>query len=357
MLGVDRFPVSPSVHGHTPHKVDIYSIKDTHKLDDPYANPSAMPVDFQSYLLAASPPGFDLHYAIREHFPNRTKEEVQPQTIISSTKRVSRFDNSSFGSRSICVLSPHQECTEETIQNPNVKLSESIKKSSSNGLCKLTKRVSFADDLGGPLVQIRILTARPESPPLLHPEILSSLTKGSSAGVSDLPPIKLNFSQPASDYVAFRNKLESNFVALENVILKDYNLAGTIKVKNIAFEKKVFVRYSTDCWESFTDVDGSYIPTSNGVSLPFDTFSFEIHVSPKMDVSKKLQFAVLFEANCRQYWDNNNGENFEVVSSDWKEKVVDNHNTTDVEVYSTEHSNSWTEFCGWNKMSASTPYY
>jgi protein phosphatase 1 regulatory subunit 3A/B/C/D/E len=201
------------------------------------------------------------------------------------------------------------------------------------------------------------MTARPQSPPLLQPEILSSLTKGSSAEVTDLPPMKLNFSQPASDYIAFRNKLESNYVALENVILKDYNLAGTIKVKNIAFEKKVVVRYTTDSWESFTDVDGSFVPTSNTSGLRYDTFSFEVHISPKMDISKKFQFAVVYHVKSHQYWDNNSGDNFEVVSANWKEDVIDNHNTTDAEVYSMHHSNVWTEFCGWNKMSESVPYY
>ncbi|MRA76055.1 hypothetical protein GH890_32010, partial [Bacillus thuringiensis] len=64
------------------------------------------------------------------------------------------------------------------------------------------------------------------------------------------PPLVLNFSQPASNYLAFRERLESGLVSLENVVLRDYTIAGTIKVKNAAFEKVVTVRHTFDSWKT-----------------------------------------------------------------------------------------------------------
>ncbi|KAK2142808.1 hypothetical protein LSH36_912g01030 [Paralvinella palmiformis] len=328
-----------------------------------------MPVDYHSYLLSASPPGFDLHCGLRDPFTRHLEREKSPTIITASAVgAVSSFLHPWAGQNGfmpgMIYESPRSrrrdESFRETSSETSLRTQGKSEKSSLRGLTrsKSGKRVSFADDLGEPLVEVRVMTERPDSPPLLHPELLSSLKNDQvSARLTDLLPLKLNFSQPASDYVTFRNKLESSNVALENVILKDYTLVGTIKVKNIAFEKKVAIRYTTNGWKSFRDVNATYVPTSNKGSLPYDTFSFELEVSPKQDTASKLEFAVLYSVHDNEYWDNNSGQNYEVLSSDWPENDGENHNTTDRVVFSLNHSDSWTEFCGWNNMSTTVPYY
>ncbi len=219
---------------------------------------------------------------------------------------------------------------------------------------KLKKRVSFADDLGLALEAVRIMTEPSECPPKIRPEILSSLTQGASAGVTETPPLVLNFTQPASDYMAFREKLNQNNVSLENVILKDYNLIGTIKVKNIAFEKSVKVRCTFDSWESTHDIMASYVPSGSSSSKErYDTFKFEMSVPPTMDTKKKVQFCVCFEANNCQYWDNNNGANYEVRSADWSE-IED---TVDQSVFTINYERDWPTYSSWSANDSSVPYY
>jgi hypothetical protein len=55
---------------------------------------------------------------------------------------------------------------------------------------------------------------------------------------------QLNFAQPASDYLKFRSTVERQNVGLENVVLKNdlCKITGTVKVKNIAFDKQVCFR-------------------------------------------------------------------------------------------------------------------
>lgn len=226
--------------------------------------------------------------------------------------------------------------------------------SSSSGKGKLKKRVSFADDLGFSLEVVRIFTESTDTPPRLRPEILSSITIGATAGVTEKPPLVLQFAQPASDYLVFREKLERECVSLENVILKDYNLIGTIKVKNISFEKTVRVRCTFDGWETNTDIVASYVPNNSmdghsSVAARYDTFKFEMSVPPTTDFSKKIQFCICYEVGNSQYWDNNGGDNYEVTSADWKEK--------DDSIFTIDYERDWTTYSSWGSNNSSVPYY
>ncbi|CDS41934.1 Protein phosphatase 1 regulatory subunit 3B [Echinococcus multilocularis] len=155
---------------------------------------------------------------------------------------------------------------------------------------------------------------------LKSPPSLTSPTNGAANW-------RLTFAQPAAQYLAFRQRLESNYVSLENVSManqKDGNdnlyLYGTIKVKNITFEKHVKLRVTFDRWASYKDypaVHNAQLSGSSG-NPPYDTFmfNFSIEVS-KMPEPRELQFAVCFQAGPNgsngEYWDNNDGCNYVVV--------------------------------------------
>ncbi len=174
----------------------------------------------------------------------------------------------------------------------------------------------------------------------------------------------LNFSQPSSNYYRFRKQLEESCVSLENVLLKGFDINGTIKVKNINFEKYVFLRCSFDKWKTYEDFPASYVsydyyssssclinsPASSSVSAAFygigsqshyepkhkeyDTFRFGFmlpkQAGPQMnfkDTSARekkatgsIQFCVCFKSGsgqaAREYWDSNGGNNYEILQYD-----------------------------------------
>lgn len=325
-----------------------------------------MPVDYASYLLAASPPGFDVHYAFRNQFGingggRRNRNPFAPVKPILSTPE---SNDTTSGLDDVCdeisslLVEEFQSAKSQSlpIMVCRSKTQFDLNRNENNCVKVLKKKsVSFADDLGKALVEVRLMYENSDTPPTLHPQIISSLTDGATAAVSDNPPLLLNFKQPASNYAAFREKLDKNCVCLENVILKDYKLIGTVKVKNVAFEKKVTIRATFDSWHTHLDIDGIYAVNANttGLSSHFDTFSFELNVPPNFDPKKKMHFAVCFEASGQQFWDNNSGDNYEVLSANHQQKSK----TTDNGVFDMDHDDRWTEFSNWDSVDNSVPYW
>lgn len=60
--------------------------------------------------------------------------------------------------------------------------------------------------------------------------------------------------------IHYRRRLESIKVSLENVIVKENEsmVVGTIKVKNMSFNKEVIVRASWDNWKTQEDIFCTY---------------------------------------------------------------------------------------------------
>ncbi|KAG0323886.1 hypothetical protein BGZ99_002382 [Dissophora globulifera] len=88
-------------------------------------------------------------------------------------------------------------------------------------------------------------------------------------------------------------------------------LEGKILVENIAFHKHVSVRYTTDFWQSYTEVSAEF--EESVVPSTVDRFSFVI--SLEMDrtmVEKTFCMAVRYQVNGREFWDSNQGKNYHV---------------------------------------------
>lgn len=117
--------------------------------------------------------------------------------------------------------------------------------------------------------------------------------------------LEITFEQPAVQK-NFHTMLRDNLVKLENAIINKNVCSGTIKVRNIAFEKEVFVRYTFDKWKSWNDLQAEYYP--NSCTGYTDTFTFSI-VVPEDDI-KDVEFAICFQCQGNQYWDNNSGKNY-----------------------------------------------
>ena len=318
---------------------------------------AAMPVDFTTYLLSSSPPATNIefisyafsHEAARnfqlEHNGftrpspaeiRRKRNNIKPiilrNTDILNNNCFSDGENSTPSSGTVTPTSP-----------------------SSPG--RLRKKVSFADHKGLALATVRIMSEPSDQPPRLGPNIIDSIAKGVNTDDSDEPPFELKFGQPASDYLAFRDKIEKNCVSLENVILRDYNVLGTIKVKNICFDKKVFARCTFDSWSTSLDIEAKYVqPPGDSSGHSVDTFSFELDIPVDFDSTKKIQFCVCFQTPTGEHWDSNNGENYEISPRKYIPKPIQNlfpsSNTQTLHRVS-----SWTEYACWNHVDTSTPYY
>ncbi|RHZ71240.1 hypothetical protein Glove_261g87 [Diversispora epigaea] len=163
----------------------------------------------------------------------------------------------------------------------------------------------------------------------------------------------------------------SKYVFVESIFLSTdkRKLQGRIHVKNIAFQKIVQIRYTFDFWQSVSEVTAKYATTTvndnnnnnnnnnnNRNKLKnlndFDLFHFSIELidnSRNPIDGKVMYFAVHYQVNGCDYWDNNNGQNYQVnfkrVSSSSNqsshrsitEKKKNNHNNNSLSYF----NNKW----------------
>ncbi|KAK3846111.1 MAG: putative phosphatase regulatory subunit-domain-containing protein [Linnemannia gamsii] len=88
-------------------------------------------------------------------------------------------------------------------------------------------------------------------------------------------------------------------------------LQGKILIHNIAFHKRVSVRYTTDYWQTQTEVNAEFEESIPGSSL--DRFAFKIPMEmDKTKVERSFCFAVRYQVIGREFWDSNNGMNYQV---------------------------------------------
>lgn len=127
------------------------------------------------------------------------------------------------------------------------------------------------------------------------------------------PPWQVTFPQPASDYLAFRRKLDQENVSLENVIVRESEqcLVGTVKVRNLAYDKEVVVRASSDSWSTHEDVHCTYVAQPGsprpGPLILYDTFRFRLTLPV---ASSTIEFCVRYRTEGKESWDNNEGKNY-----------------------------------------------
>lgn len=223
------------------------------------------------------------------------------------------------------------------------------------------KKVVFADDRGLSLTQVRLMNEPSNQPPKLmtvRPYLpksaaASSLSSSSfyqanaagscsgsavvakhlqqqqqQTGSADqvMQQWHLRFSQPASSYVDFRKRLDTDNVSLENVIVRspDKRIVGTVKVRNLSYDKDVFVRCTHDRWAGHVDTPCTYVQNNamvtaaaNGscsvagpapsVAAIYDTFSFQL---PLPVHAASMEFAVCYKSPEFECWDNNDGVNY-----------------------------------------------
>lgn len=176
---------------------------------------------------------------------------------------------------------------------------------------KVKKRVTFADHRGLALTRVKVFSQ--------FDDVIDVPAGVRETPRSPAPPdrLELDFAQPSSDYLKFRRCLEANLVSLERCVLKERAFAGTVKVKNVSFEKRVTLRVSFDAWRSHTDVDCVYVRDAYPNSRS-DTFSFEVPLPADLPPHRRVEFAVRYAVGGSEHWDSNHGNNYSIVRSSAK---------------------------------------
>lgn len=99
-------------------------------------------------------------------------------------------------------------------------------------------------------------------------------------------------------------------------------LVGSVAVGNFAFQKTVACRFTLDYWKITSEVLADYVCEVRPVETPYgqDRFHFAIKLADLVNLeSKTLYFCVRYNVNGQEYWDNNNGMNFQV---DFRKKIL-----------------------------------
>ncbi|XP_026566356.1 protein phosphatase 1 regulatory subunit 3C [Pseudonaja textilis] len=184
------------------------------------------------------------------------------------------------------------------------------------------KKVVFADSKGLSLTAIHVFSEFQENPVWDLQFDLSDLEDiTASLKLHEEKNLILGFTQPSADYLDFRSHLQKNFVCLENCTLQESTVSGTVKVKNVSFEKKVKIRITYDSWKTYSDYDCIYMNNVYGDS-DYDTFSFAIELPPAIPTGQKIEFCVYYQNGDHIFWDNNDGQNYKIVHAEWKSDGV-----------------------------------
>ncbi len=86
-----------------------------------------------------------------------------------------------------------------------------------------------------------------------------------------------------------------------------YDYAFIANLKNLAYEKNVFARYTTDNWATYHDIPLSYEKSSfNGA---YETWRAAFPVDEITDYSQ-FEYAVCYQVNGQEYWANNFESNY-----------------------------------------------
>jgi len=125
-----------------------------------------------------------------------------------------------------------------------------------------------------------------------------------------LPPeLLVGFREPFEE-PNFQERLMTECVVLERAATRNRTITGVIAVKNISFEKDIFVRYTIDSWRSSSDTSAQYVP--NSTDQVSDRFLFNLTL-PKSATG--LEFAICYRTAGQEFWDSNQGKNYKVVDS------------------------------------------
>jgi len=174
------------------------------------------------------------------------------------------------------------------------------------------KSVRFADAIGLPLTQVKMLYKEDELEETLHSALI-----GSTPSPTPQPGLVLNFQQPRARLDLLPH-VRQQHVSLENVVVTNNDVMATILVHNISFAKSVCLRLSKDYWITHTDYQCTY---SGSVSKDIDRLMVKFSVEHTFPVGARLELCVQYCVGEEQWWDSNGGVNYQIECRDMGNEV------------------------------------
>ncbi|KAL4612731.1 hypothetical protein GN956_G23158 [Arapaima gigas] len=168
----------------------------------------------------------------------------------------------------------------------------------------IVRKVSFADAFGLDLVSVKEFDSW--NVPELSARSPPENDRGDPAGYLLL----CLFTVPSSAE-ELMEKVADQKIELERVELlpETVSLRGSVRVMNLCFEKRVYVRTTLDGWDTHFDLAADFTPGSSDGET--DAFSFTLSVAPPREADRcRVEFCLRYETVLGTFWANNGGRNY-----------------------------------------------
>ncbi|CAL4066710.1 unnamed protein product [Meganyctiphanes norvegica] len=243
-----------------------------------------------------------------DNLPER-REEVhskQNNEQISTSDLTEKLNKLQLSPETEQLQVPRQDSIDP--DKPPKKRASSLKLTKTPPDQKHKKIVKFADVFGLDIEDVReFVKGIPDIPKSAYADLTDT-----TVDLSKIVPKKClstHFKDPC-DMPDFWERVLKQKVCVERVMVGDnMSVRGVIRVLNLSFDKKVFIRYTLDKWKTHTEASATYLAASNdGVT---DQFSFLLWGNFLKDKGS-LAFVVRYETLGQEYWDNNKGNNYKL---------------------------------------------
>ena len=103
-------------------------------------------------------------------------------------------------------------------------------------------------------------------------------------------------------------------VALQGLVLSQdqRTITGNVRVRNIAYEKRLAVRFTLDWWQTTSEVTARYDKSVEDGAFDVFTFIIRLHDIWSRIEDKTIFIALRYTVAGQEYWDNNAGKNYHV---------------------------------------------
>jgi len=175
----------------------------------------------------------------------------------------------------------------------------------------IKKKVSFADNAGLTLENVKTIPPQSEDDVMTGDNILNNINCG----------LHMHSLRRRKEYLSpsfvepckadsFIERVYRQNVCLESVSCDDLVVTGVIRVTNIGYAKEVTVRFTLDEWKSFRDVWADYF--SSNLDGKTEQFTFRITVPVDFEDKLEIEFAIRYCVADQEFWDNNFGRNYHI---------------------------------------------
>ncbi|KAF8553754.1 hypothetical protein OG21DRAFT_1485176 [Imleria badia] len=106
---------------------------------------------------------------------------------------------------------------------------------------------------------------------------------------------------------------EENVVLQKLVLSQDQRtITGNVRVRNIAYEKWLAVRFTLDWWQTTSEVTARYEKSIEDGAFDIFTFTIRLHDIWSRIEDKTIFVALRYTVVGQEYWDNNVGKNYHI---------------------------------------------